>query len=410
MVIVDEAHHLRNRRTLGWSLINSIRKKYLLLLSATPVQNNLGELYNLITLLKPGTFPPEKEFLRIHAGDGRVPRNAEQLRLLMRDCMIRNTRAGCGVPFPKRFAATFTVHFSPVEIEIYEGISALAHTLYASGNRHARLSARVLLERAGAHPPLALGTLRSVAAWLGGKDAAGVEGANGAAAAAMSLMEKAARLEGPTEKISKLLSLLGETSKPVIVFCRHTATVNHLCGSLLTAGVSYASFHGAMPVEQRADSIERFRNGEVQVLLSSESGGEGQNLQFCDTIVNFDLPWNPMQIEQRIGRIHRIGQDRDVYVFNLCYADSLEEKILSILEGKIRMFELVIGEVDSILGELDEQGGFSEVVLDLWLQGSDGESRRRSLDQLGDSLERSRSEYLEACRLDDALFGRELEA
>jgi hypothetical protein len=117
-----------------------------------------------------------------------------------------------------------------------------------------------------------------------------------------------------------------------------------------------------------------------------------------------------MAIEQRIGRIHRIGQQSDVYIFNLCHSDTLEEEILKILETKIRMFELVIGEVDSILGNLDEQGGFSEVVFDLWTKNNDEQSRKLAFEELGDQLINSRSSYIEICKLDEELFGTEMES
>ena len=90
------------------------------------------------------------------------------------------------------------------------------------------------------------------------------------------------------------------------------------------------------------------------MLLSTGAGGEGRNLQFADTVVNFDLPWNPMRIEQRVGRVHRIGQTEDVFVFNFCQAGTVEEQLLRVLHDKINMFELVVGEMDAILGTLDE--------------------------------------------------------
>jgi superfamily II DNA or RNA helicase len=414
MVVVDEAHHLRNRRTLAWSLVNSLRKKFILLLSATPVQNDLVELYNLITLLKPGAFPPEKEFLRMYCDpkDARVPKNAGQLRLLMRDCMIRNTRAGCGVPFPKRFATTYTVQFNDEEREIYEQISGISHRLSAQGAGRIRLSVRTLLERAGAHLPLALTTLKTIALALEADqhDLAPIGDRERLKTDIAGVAERIAHLCGVTGKIKKLKEIIGEGEQPIIVFCRHTATVEYVCGELLTAGIPYTAFHGGMSTDERTASITSFKENESRVFVSSESGGEGQNLQFCNALVNFDLPWNPMQIEQRIGRIHRIGQDRDVFVFNLCYGGTLEEKILGILETKIRMFELVVGEVDSILGGLDERGGFGEVVLDLWIKSADAGGRSRAFEELGEFLTGSRESYLDACRLDENLFGKEMEA
>ena len=89
---------------------------------------------------------------------------------------------------------------------------------------------------------------------------------------------------------------------------------------------------------------------EAPVLLSTESAGEGRNLQFCHVMVNMDLPWNPMQIEQRLGRLHRVGQEHDVLLTNLVARGTIEQQMLRVLEAKINLFELVVGELDMILG------------------------------------------------------------
>jgi len=116
-----------------------------------------------------------------------------------------------------------------------------------------------------------------------------------------------------------------------------------------------------------------------------------------------------MRIEQRVGRIHRIGQTREVFIFNLCTAGSLEERILRLLHEKIRMFELVVGEVGSILGNLEGGDEFESLVLDLWLQSRDPEDLDHAFEQLGDSLLAAQEEYLETKRLEEALFGDEYE-
>ena len=132
----------------------------------------------------------------------------------------------------------------------------------------------------------------------------------------------------------------------------------------------FALFAGDMSGPQKDAAVDGVpRPGAV--LLCTESGGEGRNLQFCNTLINFDIPWNPMAIEQRIGRIDRIGQTREVFIFNLVTAGTIEDEVLRILDEKINMFELVVGEVGAILGEMDEQQEFSTLVLDAWLQGTE---------------------------------------
>ena len=125
MVVVDEAHHLKNRRTLNWKLVDAIKKRFILMLSATPVQNHLVELFNLLTLLKPGLLKTEAQFKKEYVGskDGRTPKNSEKLRQLMREVMVRNTRSVVDVKLPKRFASTITVQPTEQEKELYQAIN-----------------------------------------------------------------------------------------------------------------------------------------------------------------------------------------------------------------------------------------------------------------------------------------------
>lgn len=108
---------------------------------------------------------------------------------------------------------------------------------------------------------------------------------------------------------------------------------------------------------------ELFQN-KAQVLIATEAGGEGINLQFCHHLINFDLPWNPMRLEQRIGRIHRLGQEEDVRIYNLATRNTIEDHILKLLYEKINLFEKVIGELDEILTKL-EIGNIEEYLIDV---------------------------------------------
>jgi hypothetical protein len=136
---------------------------------------------------------------------------------------------------------------------------------------------------------------------------------------------------------------------------------------------------------------------------------EGRNIQFCNTLINFDVPWNPMAIEQRIGRIDRIGQDREVFVFNLVTRGTLEEQVLALLEEKISMFELVVGEVGAILGGLEEEREFPDLVLEAWLETTEA-ARAQAFDTLGRRLDDASRQHHGAKALDDKLFGEDFEA
>jgi SNF2 family DNA or RNA helicase len=168
------------------------------------------------------------------------------------------------------------------------------------------------------------------------------------------------------------------------------------------------SFRGDMQRAEKDASIARFRD-EVPVLLSTGAGGEGRNLQFADTVVNFDLPWSPMRLEQRVGRVHRIGQTSDVFVFNFCQQGSLEEQILRVLHDKINMFELVVGEMDAIIGAVDDSQDFAAVVLELWLSHDEACEREKAFDELAARLLAAKQRHMETQQLEESLFQRALE-
>jgi len=132
-------------------------------------------------------------------------------------------------------------------------------------------------------------------------------------------------------------------------------------------------------------------------------------MQFCNTIINFDLPWNPMRIEQRVGRLHRIGQTRDVFIFNLSVKETIEDYIIEILDNKINMFEMVIGEIDPILGQLGEDRDFEDVVMEIWIRSGDKETLSEGFEQFGNDLIIAKSQYIDAKALDDRIFGEDFE-
>jgi SNF2 family DNA or RNA helicase len=262
-----------------------------------------------------------------------------------------------------------------------------------------RMRITSLLLAAGSHPAALIPTLADLAAR---DDRAGP---------ILALAEESARA-GRSAKEAKLVELLraggGGGHGKVLVFANFSATLDRLAGVLTDAGIAFSLFTGRQTAAEKAQAVASFR-GEVPVMLCSEIGGEGHNLQFANTLINFDLPWNPMRIEQRIGRVHRFGQTREVFVFNLCTAGSLEEQILGVLNDKIRMFELVVGEVGSILGNMEEGEEFESLVLRLWLTSQNKTELSAAFDQLGETLVSAQERYLQAKELDDALFGEDYE-
>jgi SNF2 family DNA or RNA helicase len=192
----------------------------------------------------------------------------------------------------------------------------------------------------------------------------------------------------------------------VIIFTQFRATLEMLAEKLRAWGFPFALYHGGLSRKAKDQAIRDFQ-AELPILLSTEAAGEGRNLQFCRVMVNFDLPWNPQRIEQRVGRIHRIGQEQPVDIFNLTARGSIEEFVLDILDRKLNMFELVIGEMDMILGQLSDERDFEETVLEIWARARDEEDFAAGMNELGEELVKARSAYQKMKEYDEALFGED---
>ena len=401
MVIVDEAHCLKNRASANWKLVDLLQKKFILMLTATPVENNLIELYNLITLLKPGLLATEAEFRKSYVTPGKpnTPKNPAQLRSMLGDVMIRNTRAAADVHLPRRIAASVAITPSETEAQIYDLVSKFVAGRYKpKEGKGAPRMALDLMQRQAGSSPLALS--RAVAralreeSWTQAADRVELE----------AILDLAAGAE-ESGKGTQLGKMLAAHPGKAVVFTEFVATLDHLQRVCEQRGISHALFSGDLSRAEKDAAIARFRD-EARVLLSTGAGGEGRNLQFADTIVNFDLPWNPMRIEQRVGRVHRIGQSRDVFVFNYCQEGTVEEQLLRVLHDKINMFELVVGEMDAILGTLDDSRDFAEIVMDLWIAGRESGEVERGFDELAGRLLEAKKQHVKVQQLDDSLFAR----
>ena len=399
LVICDEAHHLRDRKSQSWKLVDGLNKRFLLLLSATPVQNDLIELYNLLTLLKPGIFKTPKEFRAgyMTPGKPRQPANPERLRVLMRDAMIRNTRAVVALKLPRRHAVTVKADPASGEAEAYADLANLARAMAKEGGAgKQRLALHHLLAAAGSSPAAAAGAVERAAAR---------KGAN----SAWKKLAKQWAAIGAGGKEEALIDLLAKNpAEKKLVFVHSRETLEHLGDRLAEAGFAFVKFDGSMSGPKKDAAVDSFRD-HAQVMLCTQSGGEGRNIQFCNTLINFDLPLNPMVIEQRIGRIDRIGQTREIFVFNLVTRGTLEEQVLALLDEKIAMFELVVGEVGAILGGLAEEREFPDLVLEAWLESTDA-GRLDAFDRLGRGLDDARRQHDSAKALDEKLFGDDFEA
>ena len=392
MVIVDEAHYLRNRTSQAWQAVNALPRQFLLLLTATPVQNSIEELYNLVTLLRPGQLPSPKEFKArfVDPERPRAPKEPEALRELLGQVMIRNTRANAGIKLPSRRAETVLYEPQPDEAAAWNAWDGeLREQIKAFSPAQASLWGRLLLQTAGSSPDAWLDALKKFPD--------------------RSIAERWSRelvLARAFERRAAVIPRLSQAEGGVVVFTQFLATQAAIARVLKAAKVSVWLLNGQTPPADRQQIARQFQE-KGGALLLTRSGTEGRNLQFCHRLVNFDLPWNPMEIEQRIGRLHRLGQERRVEVYNLVQAGTLQAHLLEILQEKLNLFELTVGETGLVLGDRFSSDDFEEEVFQRWKQ-SDGEVGA-ALQSLGDELVEARDRLTEIKKLDETLFASDYE-
>ena len=151
-------------------------------------------------------------------------------------------------------------------------------------------------------------------------------------------------------KTKYLLEELPSIGEKIVIFTEYLATQKFLANELSKRDLSFVTYDGTLSSSKKEWAKERFRR-DAQILLATQAGGEGLNLQFCQNIINYDLPWNPMKIEQRIGRVHRLGQKKPVKILNLFTKDTIEERILELLYDKLKLFTDVFSLEEETLGQ-----------------------------------------------------------
>lgn len=386
LVVVDEAHRVKSPRSASGRLARALRARYLLLLTATPVENRLDELFELISLVAPGLLGTPAQFRARHGGGEGLPRDIAGLQARTREVMVRHRRSEVAVSLPQRLAETVRVTPTEQEQSLYDDIVTRVRTEGRQASSSRRLALRAVAQLAGSSPAAVAPTL----ARLDWDD----------------LAQRAFDITS-TEKSRVLLSLLRrhlDRGEKVVVFTAYRQTLALLEEALGAAGVPAAVYHGALSRTEKEGAVTAFRD-EVPVLLTTEAAGEGRNLQFCHVMVNMDLPWNPMRIEQRLGRLHRIGQESDVVLTNLVGRGTIEEHILTVLESKINLFELVVGELDMILGRVTDDFDFEAAVFSSYVEAVDDADFDRRVSALGDDLARAREGYLAGRERLDSLVG-----
>jgi superfamily II DNA or RNA helicase len=446
LVVIDEAHRLRNAHRPGNKIARALRDvlrdRPKLLLTATPLQNELMELFGLMSFLDERILGPEHAFKSRYTvdpevgdlPDGQLRDFRERLSPVVHRTLRRQVREY--VRFTNR--RSMVEDFAPSEQEqsLYDDVSEYLRRTEAAAIEPGKRTLLTLVYRkllasstyaiAPTLRTLADGLRRRIDAARRGAEVLGLvepEDASAYAeedeawsdepgprtppalaaleAEAFELERYAARagsiqVNAKGEALKRALDRLFTVARAhqwpekAVVFTESRRTQGYLAELLAAHGwagrISLLSGDAGRPEERQA-LVDEFRD-RTQILLSTEAGAEGLNLQFCNLVVNYDLPWNPQRIEQRIGRCHRYGQQRDVLVLNfLNRQNAADARLYELLERKLHLFDGVFGASDEILGALETGIDFEKRVLDIYQSCRSTEEIGRAFDALREDLE-----------------------
>ncbi len=358
MLVLDEAHKLRNLYGANQSpqVAQQFREalanrmfKYVLMLTATPIHNRLWDIYSLVDLLAvarghQNPFGTEGIFARTFIADSRMearrlnPQMREAFRSVVYGYMSRIRRADANLHFPERIVQLHRVNPSGEELELIRLIAGPIQNL----NRLSQIS---ILQALVSSPHALLAQLKQMA-----KNKTIPQGLAESVEQVVGQIRVTAKLQGLATLVDRLRTEQPERWR-VVVFTTRRETQTTIEAFLGERGITCGLINGDSG-ERNQRTIAKFRKTvpEIHVIVSTEAGSEGVNLQAANVLVNFDLPWNPMIVEQRIGRIQRLASEHaSVCIFNIILRGTFEEYIVGRLMEKLQMASHAIGDIEAIL-------------------------------------------------------------
>ncbi|MFN6340389.1 MAG: SNF2-related protein [Cyanobacteriota bacterium] len=487
LVVIDEAHRLRNvykkSNKMAQTLMQALRPYSKVMLTATPLQNSLMELYGLVSFIDPHIFGDQVSFReQFVLTDNEDSRNAE-LRLRLLPVCQRTLRRQVleTIKFTQRIPLTWEFHPSEEEQRLYEGVSAYLQreVLYALPNAQRILMTMVLRKLLASSSFAIAKTLRGLLDRLLKKRAAfasavaeaedidasltsdyesfgetsdeweseddavepsedegisdaelldeeirELEGFVGLAEAINWNAKGDALVEALAAALPKAAQLGG--AQKAVVFTESQRTQSYLFELLERSGYEgkvvmlngdnkddrskliykqWLERHqgqdfitGSQAVDVKAAIVEEFRDSAT-ILVATEAAAEGVNLQFCSLVVNYDLPWNPQRIEQRIGRCHRYGQKHDVVVVNfLNQKNAADQRVYELLAEKFHLFDGVFGASDQVLGALESGVDIERRIAEIYQECRSQEAISEAFRQLQLDLEQQIQDRLQETR------------
>jgi len=354
VVVLDEAHYVRNEDTNRYKLIEELDYGEAFFATATPIQNDITDLYNIINLIRPGMLGTRKQFNNRYVADGDNAqiKRGDELQSKLDNVMIRNQREETSIDFTNREVHTEVFEPSRNEEKLYDAVTDHVRTHYSS--KDARHLVLITLQKEVVSSPFAVaGTIDR---WLADSDKRLSSAERSSLSKIQSIVAdidvttKQQRLSNIVETIQDQL----ETAR-LVVFTQFRPTQDAIADRVEELDLPAHIVNGDLSSKAKERKVADFER-EGGVMVATDSISEGRNMQFCNVLVNYDLPWNPMKVEQRIGRVDRIGQDREVHVFNMALEDTVEEHVLDKLFGKIDLFNQSIGGLRDILSRMEQSG------------------------------------------------------
>lgn len=406
MLILDEAHKLRNLHgssnkspKMATAVRDALQKRlfrFVVMLTATPIQNRIWDLYSLIDCLtvakghkNPLGTPEEFKKRYLLASDGRhlKPQETEEFRRILRQYVVRTRRGDANLQFPTREVRLVKVDLSPQEKDLTRLVAGHIGDLNALQ--------QISLAQAMMSSPRALAAQLEN---MSGKNPLLRDAAQEARTQADACKEPA--------KLGRLLLLCDElkASRPrdwrVVVFTGRKETQVGIGEALEAKGIPVGYIRGSEARKNQL-AIEGLRADppSVHVLVSTDAGAEGVNLQAANVLVNYDLPWNPMVVEQRIGRLQRLSsRHANVLIRNLVAAGSVEERVVGRLMEKLQGIAQAIGDIESILESPElggEEGSFEDQIRDLVVKSLLGQDIEEATRLAQESIDRARKQIEE---------------
>ena len=336
MIVLDEAQRIKNWKTKIAAAVKKIKTPYCVVLTGTPLENKLEELYSIVQFIDPYRLGPYYQFLnryQIKNETGKIVgyQNLNEISQLLKGLLLRRTKKEVLSQLPERIDKILFVPMTQAQKDMHEEFNAAVARLVTKWQRFGFLN-----EKDRQSLLINLNLMRMVCD-------------------STYIVDQTTRHD---TKIQELMSILDEcfeqSDEKVVVFSQWERMTRLVAQELDELGIKYEYLHGGVPSQKRKALFDNFNNDpDCRVFLSTDAGSTGLNLQSASMLVNLDIPWNPAIMEQRIARIHRLGQKKNVSIINFVSKDTIEERMLSLLGFKSSLAKgiLDLGEDTIFMGD-----------------------------------------------------------